>query len=199
VVPLASLPALFQGGESKPFAAITFDDGLRDGYDSALPILENMGLPATFFITTKYIGGLHPVFYGSEECMSERHIAALSSRGFFLGAHTVTHPMLGNLSNSDAQWEISESKRIIEEIIGERVMSFAYPKGHYTDSTKRIVASLGFTNAVTVREGSCVVNEDPFALPRIAIDRGTGRLQFKGKLSRALYPYERVKKLYVGR
>jgi len=195
VIPLSGVVARAAYGARRPAACITFDDGLHDVYEHAAPILKKYSLPATFFITTGSIGGSHAAFYGSEQCMSITEIRDLYCGGYEIGAHTVHHPKLADISSDRARVEIIESKKMLESIIGAPIRSFAYPKGSYTDTVKKITETVGFESAVTTREGVCRKTFDRLALPRIAVDRLTGRMQFKGKLSPAVDIYEYLKKI----
>jgi len=86
------------------------------------------------------------------------------------GAHTVTHPILTCLSREDAEQEILESKKRIEQEIGEPVNLFAYPNGGEKDfdrEVKSIIQKLGFSAAVTTIFGGNSRGTDPFELRRI--------------------------------
>ncbi len=61
---IVSIPELYNAathGEKKKLCAITFDDGLKDQYDNAIPILKKYNAPATFFIITGTIDGRVPL------------------------------------------------------------------------------------------------------------------------------------------
>ena len=197
IVPLSQLFDTPWNGE-KPVACVTFDDGFKDACDHAVPVLTTYAIPATFFVTAGYIGGDHPTFYGQERCMSRDDVARLAHAGHEIGGHTVTHPKLVSLAPAAAESEIADSKRLLEAVTGMPVFSFAYPKGSYTDAVKALVADAGFRLAVTIHEGSCVADGDRFALPRLSVDATTGRMQFRGKCSRALYAYGYLKRLLWG-
>ncbi len=194
VISLSSALSVSRLPRVRPAICVTFDDGLADLYANALPILERWRIPATFFITTGYIGGLHPVFYGHERCMSATEIKDLHFRGYEIGAHTVSHPKLARIDAHAAYGEIAGSKAVLELITGARVRSFAYPKGSYTEAVEKLVESAGFEVACAVREAACDSQGDRFALPRIAVDASIGRMQFKGKISPAISVYEYIKK-----
>ncbi len=195
---ITPLLSLFDAGQDTTLASrvcITFDDGFADTYVHAAPILDELGIPATFFITAGYVGRDHPVFYGTEPCMSAGQLTDLVRRGHELGGHTVTHPKLAGLPEESVRAELSGSKAFLKIFIQSEAPAFAYPKGSYNSMVKKLVCEAGFACAVTVREGSCRFTDDRFALPRIAVDAGTGPMQFRGKLSSALYSYERIKKI----
>lgn len=98
-----------------------------------------------------------------------REIAAM---GFEVGAHTHRHPIL-NCCNDDEAWdEILLPKAELERILGQPVLSFAYPNGRpNTDFSARhvdMVRRAGYQCAVTTAPGAARVRDDAFQLPRIA-------------------------------
>jgi peptidoglycan/xylan/chitin deacetylase (PgdA/CDA1 family) len=103
--------------------------------------------------------------------MSAVQIRRLHAAGMEIGAHTVNHPILTSLSDEDAQAEIADSKRMLEDITGARVTLFAYPNGKpgqdYDAQHVRLVKQAGFSAAVCTTRGICTRASDPFQLPRI--------------------------------
>ena len=87
---------------------ITFDDGLRDFYTAAFPILEGFGFRATVFLTSGYID---KIFITGRECLRTREVGELAEKGVEFGSHTVTHPQLSGLSTSEIVRELRASKR----------------------------------------------------------------------------------------
>src|SRR5690606_36020201 len=61
--------------------------------------------------------------------MNEEEIASLHSAGMEIGGHTESHPILASLPQADAQAEITRNKTSLEDILGEPVVTFAYPNG----------------------------------------------------------------------
>ncbi len=119
---------------------ITFDDGWRDQYEYAFPILLKYGMRATFFIPSNFPD--HPSFMSWEE------LANLQAAGMSIGDHSMSHPDFSKHLSSTTLWrEIVESKRVLEEHLGIFVREFAYPFGYITPEAVETVKSAGFVAA----------------------------------------------------
>lgn len=264
VVPLSQVEALLREGRSldRDVIVLTFDDGYRDNFDFAFPILSGLRLPATVYLATDPIDKDFPTFiyalvlaihgtrtailnlsqyglgvydltrqrtreiaiaeidrYAKRVTSGERralldHILTclgVSSAdplfrgrmltwdlvrhmrrcGISFGAHTVTHPVLAQLSAAEIHQEITESKRIIEEQLAEEVTSFAYPYGGTTDVSStvcEIVEKCGFTSGVVLYEGD-TRHSSLFTVPRkmVAEETSSGIL---GRFSTAVFACE---------
>ena len=145
-------------------ACVTFDDGIRDNYECALPILEAFGIKGTFFVVSGLLGKSPPSRFGHRPRMTASQVLECSALGHEIGAHTVNHVKLTDVPLEIAQREIEGSKRFLEDLLGTAVESFAYPRGAHTDATKNLVASLGFKFAAATREGIVEREPDWFAL-----------------------------------
>jgi peptidoglycan/xylan/chitin deacetylase (PgdA/CDA1 family) len=131
--------------------SLTFDDGLRCQFEQALPILNQHGFPATFFLVanTEPIltdGYPHPDW--SKTDWSEKDVQFFKSmvqRGHEIGAHSVHHkrPFLDN----DPKLEAEGSKQWIEDRVGVEVSSYCYPLSHVTDPIKKAVINAGYKQA----------------------------------------------------
>ena len=97
-------------------------------------------------------------------------LAALAAHPLIdIGGHTVTHPRLATLPAADQAREIVEGKRVLEEITGGTLETFAYPFGRpddFTSDTVRIVRDAGFRVACANYSGSVRASTDPYRLPR---------------------------------
>src|SRR5437867_4752045 len=101
---------LERGRELSRDLAITFDDGYRDNFENAAPVLERLALPATFFVVSQWIGSevvpwwdaTHGVRY---PWMTWDQVRALHRIGFDIGAHTLTHIDLGRHTGAEAREE----------------------------------------------------------------------------------------------
>jgi peptidoglycan/xylan/chitin deacetylase (PgdA/CDA1 family) len=131
--------------------ALTFDDGHATNLTAAKPLLERAGIPATVFVTTGFVGA-DAFFWDTEHPpMTADEVVELAAGGLVeIGAHTVSHPRLADLSLAEQEREIVESKLALEELLGEPVRGFAYPYGEpgaYRGSTVAVVRAAGFDYA----------------------------------------------------
>lgn len=159
-------------GPSKP-VAITFDDGFSDQL-KALEILRKLNLKSTFYIIigSRNSGWCLGVEKKANNCgdayMNWDEIKSIASSGLVeIGSHTVDHTSLSSQSEKVQRYEIFESKRILEEKLGIKINSFAYPYGKYSEITKRLVAEAGYKNATTVNSSYIQSSNMIFELYRI--------------------------------
>ena len=147
----------------KRFVVVTFDDIPDNVYINAYPVLKNMNIPFTVFITVGFIG--------REGFITKDQLCVLSNDPLCsIGAHTMTHPMLRLVDNS--LWEIEQSKKELERIVGKKVSCFAYPYGRYSAVSSQVieeVRSAGYECAFSsisapLTESS---SNDVYFLPRI--------------------------------
>lgn len=175
-------------------ACVTFDDGYRDNYEHALPVLEQLGIKSTFFIATGYLGKSFPTYAGEFPMMTSAEVRELAALGHEIGAHTVTHPKLTKVPLEAARAEIETSKHFLEDLLHSEVASFAYPKGDYNEAVETLLSSLSFKLAVTIREG--LISEKPnwLALPRVWISNKLSMGTFAAKTSPAICWYARLQR-----
>jgi peptidoglycan/xylan/chitin deacetylase (PgdA/CDA1 family) len=168
---------------------VTFDDGYEDTLSEALPVLQDLQIPATVYLASAITGGTARLtWYRSPPPMLDWDGAArLCSCGLVdVGAHSRTHPALTRLDDAGSRAEIFDCREEIAARLGVIPTSFAYPAGLYGERERTLVIEAGYTNAVTVRVGVNVADTDPFALARTipygeeSIDTFAAR--FDGKL-----------------
>jgi peptidoglycan/xylan/chitin deacetylase (PgdA/CDA1 family) len=137
-----------------------FDDGLKNQYASAAPILDQLGFKGTFYIITHqtYMNGYYPGY------MSIPEIQSLAARGHEIGAHTETHPHLTTLTPEEEREEIAGSRQDVLSWNVGPVLSFSYPYGEYNADTIQMVKDAGFQSAVATISGYVTQNSDPYQL-----------------------------------
>jgi peptidoglycan/xylan/chitin deacetylase (PgdA/CDA1 family) len=170
---------------SPGLAALTFDDGWVNNEQ-----LCELGLPATVFVTTGWMGGEHPYAPGAR-MLDADGVRRLHGAGIEIGGHTVTHPYLDRLGYDAALEEMRAGRETLEALIDAPVPSFAYPFGAATEETVRACESAGFRAACRVSaEGSV---ETPLDYPRENMD-GPGtiaglRLKIAGRYEPLMHHY----------
>jgi peptidoglycan/xylan/chitin deacetylase (PgdA/CDA1 family) len=238
---------------------ITFDDGYRDNYTNAFPILHEMGFSATIFLAVSHISQAKlfwwdfiaycfkqtrvpfvtlPAFDSEplslanarerrqtidrvldwikevpEEVKSKfvetladalelnvpenlaegmhltwDEVREMMAGGIEFGSHTMTHPILSNVSAAQLAREVSESKKMLEEELESESIAFSYPVGgrtSFNEAVKEAVKQCGFRFAVSYREGVARKTSDPYALPRIHIETSHSLRLFRANL---MYP-----------
>lgn len=152
---------------------VTFDDGFRDFYTNAFPILNRFGFKATVFLTSGCIGN---TFLTGRECLGTREIRELAEKGVEFGSHTITHPQLKECSRGKILHEVAGSKVAIENITGSEVSLFSYPY-RFPEEDREFVRKLGillveqrYTAGVTTAIGLSKICDDPFFLRRLPMN-----------------------------
>lgn len=247
VISLADLVNALRSRQAIPphSAVITFDDGYRDNFTIATPLLQRYNLPATFFLATGYIGtgrlkwedrlsyilhtsrashihiehaslsgGTSSLVLSNRQSRARtftrlsarlerlpaqareqvidqvRELADITTKqlcgdvmltwdevremtnvaDFTFGCHTVSHERFSMLPDEQVQFEISRSRRTVEEEIGSEVSFFAYPYGtrkDFDDRTVQVLRNDGFDCAVTTVYGRTRFHSDLFRLNRV--------------------------------
>ncbi len=147
----------------------TFDDGYEDVYQHALPVLAEAGWQATVFCCP---GLSHPNKPAGTErwgapLMSHARMRELSSLGWEIAGHTLTHPKLPTLDRKAQETEILGGKKQLEKITGQTVATFAYPHGLYDATCLEIAKDAGFVCAVGIGKGNRHRESDRFRLRRV--------------------------------
>jgi peptidoglycan/xylan/chitin deacetylase (PgdA/CDA1 family) len=157
----------------QPSVVITFDDGFRDFYTDAFPILERAGFTATVFLPTDFIGR---AFITGRECLTATEVRELSDMGIEFGSHSASHRRLVELRTDELAEELSSSKAAIEDIVGREVTLFSYPfrfpeeNPQFTGTLARLLDECGYRGGVTTAIGRSNRLDNPRFLPRLPVN-----------------------------
>jgi len=156
---------ILQGRKTLPAKpiALTFDDGYRDFYTAAWPVLQQHGFKATNYVITDFIGW--------DAYMTWPMLQELSAGGQVeIGAHSRSHADLRTLSADKLMDEVSGSKAILETGLGRPVGAFCYPAGFYNAAVSAAVRRAGYQTATTVQPGTQQNIQNQYELPRIRVN-----------------------------
>lgn len=152
------------------------------GHIKYRPVAERITL-------TEEIAGYAKVQLPQNLMMTSAEVKAMRHAGMQIGAHTVSHPILAKLTDAQAGVEIGDSKRFLQQLLGERITVFAYPNGKpgedYSSQSVEVVRSLGFDAAVSTQWGISRMGDDPLQIKRFTPWDKT-RLRFGMRLLRNL-------------
>lgn len=153
---------------------ITIDDGAASTLAIAAPILARHRVPAVAFVTPGLFGapasGDRP-----ERTLRADEVRALAAFGIDVGAHGWSHRSLGRLGPDALALELGGARRALEDLLGHKVGSFAYPFGTARDhsaATRRAAVEAGYRLGFTSEHGATRAGDDPLVLPRVKIEGG---------------------------
>ena len=186
---------------------ITFDDGYSGVRRIAYPILKKYGFPAVAFVSCNFVGenALFPY---------DRHLESLGDHVFpellplnwgeameiqdliSIGSHTMSHVLLAPLSIEQIRYELAESKRVLEDKLGNEVLSFSYPGGlrqhaSFDTRTRQILIDAGYKVAFNSEIGRNGLGSDPYLQKRIVVENDDSELLLSSKLAGS-YDWARV-------
>ena len=169
---------------------LTFDDGFQNVFDYALPVLQKHGVTSINYVVAGKIGGTNDWDSGGAQHRPLMDRAALlkwQAAGQEIGAHTLTHVSLTDVSMAQARAEIFDSKKILEDLTGREVRHFCYPYGNWNEAVRDLIIEAGYETATTAHPGLNLADADPFTLLRyLASHRKPYQAAMRGAILRSI-------------
>lgn len=152
---------------------MTFDDGYLSCATIAQPILERHGFKGVFYIALEPDEHSRQCVIGLDDWLSDAQIKALHDAGHTIASHTVSHGLLSEMSEEQVRWELVESKRRLEAIIGAEVRHFCIPRAGGNRRIVRQIGEAGYLTSSGADKGTANPRRSPLRLPRIGVARDT--------------------------
>ena len=157
----------------KNLVAITFDDGYENFYTNAFPLLKKYQAKASLYIMTSVKG---------KNFLTPDQIKEIDQSGLVeVGSHTVFHIDLAKASEADAQKELINSKKFLDNLLGKPTLTIAYPFGAYNDQVEKLVREAGYTYGFSYNHNPLKDTNDVFAIDRTGFWPGMNAIKFMEK------------------
>lgn len=151
---------------------ITMDDGYLDNYTEAFPVLQELGLKATFFIVSEFVD------FGREGYMTWPMIEEMAAAGMRMEPHSRTHPDLRERDADFLIWEMQGPQETLAAHLGYTPRFFAYPGGSYDEDTIAMLQELDFWGAVSTAGGKWHGFNDRYEWTRVRMRNTTHIAEF---------------------
>ena len=179
------------GRNDRPAVSITFDDGYSENCDYALPLLVDLGIPCTYFVSTRYVFDSLP--FPHDLARGQRfapntpeQIQAFARAGIEMGAHTRTHPDLGQINDPQRLHdEVVVAGEELQTLVGRPIRYFAFPFGQHKNLNAQafeLAHTVGFEGVCSAYGGVNFPGDDAFHIQRIATD--TELIRIKNRVTR---------------
>ena len=159
---------------------LTFDDGYRNNYTIAYPILKELSIPFTIFISTDNL------LDGSGLYLNSDDVIMLSKDPLVtIGSHGKTHLPFNSLTANELRIELEHSKKVLEGLTSKNIEMISCPHGQYSDLVIKAIKDAGYKYCATSRFGKFNKNSSHYEICRTDIWGFDSLHDFKHKLNGA--------------
>ena len=186
---------------SKNIVAITFDDAFVGVKKHAIPVLKEFGLSAAIFVPVGNLGQQTawevPENFGDTNSMvmNADQILELDQDGFEIFSHTCSHPVLTEITDSNLEAELAESKNLLEGIVGHEVLGISYPYGAYDTRVSIAAQECGYKLGFTIKPNVIDKTTRSLEIGRFKVSPQDSLLKFKLKISGAYQATKYLRRL----
>jgi peptidoglycan/xylan/chitin deacetylase (PgdA/CDA1 family) len=158
---------------AKP-VVITLDDGYRDLYTTAFPILKEHRFKAVAYIVTGFVDGPGTV--------TRQQVIEMDANRIEIGSHSVSHPDLTKLAPEELRRQLQDSKVSLESMLRHPILDFCYPAGVVNPTVLQATQVAGYETATTTAAGTQHSASDRFLWGRVRVGGGESLEQFAASL-----------------
>lgn len=172
---------------------ITFDDGYANNYELAFPLLQEFAMKGNIFLVYEMMDR-HNAWHNPEtepwqRMLTWAQIEEMQRSGLVeFGSHTMRHRNLESISLDDARWELTESKKRLEDKLGREMVGFAYPygAGAYNPAVRALAREAGYRYDFGIKQGISPLPWDPASGPlkRLLVRGDDNRFDFHLNMTR---------------
>jgi peptidoglycan/xylan/chitin deacetylase (PgdA/CDA1 family) len=166
---------------------LSFDDGFADFGEHAVPLLQRYGFRAELFVVTDHVGGMDSWDEGwdaREPLLDWTALLDLPPEVVRIGSHTARHRALTAVSPREAVHELVRSRVELEERLGRRVASIAYPYGLVDGAVARLAGAVGYEVGFTTMPWWVYPSRNLLQLPRLEVRGGDALSTFARMVER---------------
>jgi peptidoglycan/xylan/chitin deacetylase (PgdA/CDA1 family) len=153
---------------------LTFDDGYRDFYSTAFPILQAHGFKAVSYVV--------PGFLDRPNYMSRGDVVTIDRAGMEIAAHTMNHVDLTKANGAQLVQQVDGSRSALEQLVGHPVLDFCYPSGMFNATVIASIQQAGFESGTTEQPGIQHAWANRHTWTRVRVNGGEALDQFVASL-----------------
>jgi peptidoglycan/xylan/chitin deacetylase (PgdA/CDA1 family) len=179
-ISIGDLAEILYNGKTPPKGAVwlSFDDGCKELLTDVLPFIRKNRIPVTLFLPSGIIDGdgLFPWMNGWRRANGVRDsidvaqtMEIASYPEVTIASHTVNHIVTTSLTDEQARFEFSESRRALELYAHAPVRYFAYPEGRFSGKERESLMQCGYHVAATTENDFITRTTDPYLVPRFSV------------------------------
>lgn len=159
---------------------ITFDDGYKDNFENAYPVLKEFGFNATIFVIASTVDA-------NKNYLTSPQIKELEENGIDIESHTVNHEQLDKLTYAEQLTTLKSSREYIEKLSGKQKKYTAYPFGKWNDDTIKAVKEAGYSMVFTTESGWGNKSQGIYELHRVYVSANCNLKEFERRITDASY------------